>query len=146
MRERGIAAGLLAFALGYALLASGYTVSFVADPLGPRAAPFLLATLLVLLSLWLLVKPPASEEASAAPHPRSIAAVLGLALYSVLMPWLGFVLATALLTAALARLAQGPPVRAATLGTAFAAVLYYLFVFALDVPLPIGRIFPFLGG
>jgi putative tricarboxylic transport membrane protein len=146
MRERGIAAGLLGFALGYALLASGYTVSFVADPLGPRAAPFLLATLLVLLSLWILAYPPQSEAASAAPHPRSMAAVVGLALYAALMPWLGFVLATALLTAALARLAQGPPVRAAALGTAFAAVLYYLFVFALDVPLPIGRIFPFLGG
>lgn len=149
-RERAIALGLLVFAAAYAALASRYTVAFVADPLGPRAAPLLLATLLAILAIWILATHRALDVRAndEAPYTsrRVITAIGAFALYGALLPWLGFVLANALLTAVLARLIGGPPLRGAIAGGGFAAVLYYLFVFALDVPLPIGRLFPFLGG
>lgn len=146
--DRIIGALLVAFASVYAALASGYVVTFVADPLGPRAAPFLLAALLVLLGTWILLRPTAAAVDAVA-HPPSrntVVAVAAFLVYAALLPWIGFVLATALLCATLARLAAGPPLRAFAVGTAFAGTLYYVFVFALDVPLPVGRLFPFLGG
>lgn len=145
--DRIIGSLLVAFALVYATLASGYVVTFVADPLGPRAAPFLLAALLVVLGAWILVRPAAAADAVAHPPSRdTVLAVAAFIAYAALLPWTGFVLATALLCAALARLAAGPPLRAFAVGVAFAGTLYYVFVFALDVPLPVGRLFPFLGG
>lgn len=137
---------LIAFAAVYALLARGYSVSFLADPLGPRAAPFLLAALLALFGAWLLVRPDPHTDEGPPPSRRAAYAVLAFLAYAALLPWLGFVMTTALFTAGVARLADGPVVRAAGLGVLFAGALYYLFVFALDVPLPIGRAFPFLGG
>ncbi len=149
--DRVTGAILIAAAAVYALLARGYVVTFVADPLGPRAAPWLLAALLALLGTWMVLRPRAaaseSPEATGArtrrTMPLDIAAFTG---FAVLLPWTGFVLATALLTAALAKLADGPALRAGASGALFAGALYYVFVFALDVPLPIGRLFPFLGG
>lgn len=146
--DRAIGAALIVVALFHAGLASRYVVTFVADPLGPRAAPFLLAALLAVLGGWILLRPApdARDAIEHPPSPRSARAVAALLGYALLLPWLGFVLSTALLSGALARLAAGPALRAAALGTAFAGALYYLFVFALDVPLPVGRLFPFLGG
>lgn len=147
-RDRIIGALLIAFALAYAALASGYVVTFVADPLGPRAAPFLLAALLVVLGAWILLRPsPAGDDAVAHPPSRNtVPAIAAFLMFAALLPWAGFVLATALLCAALAKLAAGPPLRGFVVGAAFAGTLYYVFVFALDVPLPVGRLFPFLGG
>ena len=137
---------LLALAAVYALLARGYTVSFLADPLGPRAAPFLLAVLMAIFGVWLMVRPVAHAGDGAPPSRRAGLAVVAFVGWAALLPWLGFVLTTALFTAFIAKLAAGPPLRAAGLGALFAGTLYYVFVFALDVPLPVGRAFPFLGG
>lgn len=144
---RAAGALLVVIALLYGALASRYVVTFVADPLGPRAAPFLLAALLALLGAWLVFGPsPAGDAVAHPPARRAAFAAAAFVAYALLLPWLGFVLATALLAGALAKLADGPVLRACVLGTLFAGALHYVFVFALDVPLPVGRLFPFLGG
>lgn len=146
--DRIIGAVLILTATVYAAVARGYTVSFVADPLGPRAAPFLLAALLFMLGLWLALRPGPAHNGTAHPGAprRTVLVIVTFITYAALLPWTGFVLSTALLCGAMAWLAAGPVMRATALGAAFAGALYYLFVFALDVPLPVGRIFPFLGG
>jgi putative tricarboxylic transport membrane protein len=147
-RTRVTGAVMIAFALAYGFLARGYVVTFIADPLGPRAAPWLLSGLMLVLGVWLLLRPDATgaHDVERRARRRVTLALFAFLAFAVLLSWTGFILTTALLTALLAWIAGGPPVRAAAAGGLFGAALYYIFVFALDVPLPIGRLFPFLGG
>jgi putative tricarboxylic transport membrane protein len=147
LTARAVPALLAILALAYGLAARRYTVSFVADPLGPRAAPWLLAALLLLCALVLLARPGTPPAWPGRDGLRRVGlAALAIAAYVALLDPLGFVLATALFVGALARIAGGPFLAGGAAGLVFATGLYYLFVFALDLPLPIGRLFPFLGG
>lgn len=144
---RAVPGALLLLALVYGIAARRYTVSFVADPLGPRAAPWLLGALLALLAIVLLVRPgPAPAWPGSAALKRVVVATTALAAYALLLEPLGFVLSTTLFITALARIAGGQVIQGALAGLGFSTALYYLFVFALELDLPIGRLFPFLGG
>jgi putative tricarboxylic transport membrane protein len=144
---RAVGLALFALAASYGLEATRYAVAFAADPIGPRAAPWLLAGLLAVFGAALAWRPaPLPVLPTATGLARvGLATTITLA-YALLLPWLGFVLATALAMAGLAALAGGPPRRAFATALAFTAALYYLFVFALGLDLPVGRVFPFLGG
>ncbi|MEX2466340.1 MAG: tripartite tricarboxylate transporter TctB family protein, partial [Gemmatimonadota bacterium] len=58
--------------------------------------------------------------------------------YAFLLAPLGFVLATVLEFALLARLFGGTLARGAAAGLVFAGLLYVLFVYGLGLPLPLG--------
>jgi putative tricarboxylic transport membrane protein len=138
---------LLLIAVGYALQALTFDVAFIADPLGPKAAPLLLAGVLAAATLFIFARPgddPAWPARTT--WARIAAAVVSFILYATLLEALGFVLTTTLTIAGLALLLGGRALPALVAGAVFSTAAYYAFVFALDVPLPIGRIFPFLGG
>ena len=62
MYVRLFAATWLLFCAGLAVLAWGFQAPFAYDPVGPRAYPLLLLTLMAAGSLWLLVKPGLREQ------------------------------------------------------------------------------------
>lgn len=140
--ERWIGAVLLLCAVAAAWLARGYRVSFIADPVGPRAFPLLGAALVAIGAARMLVRPAARAVWPAGGLlVRLAAAAAVLALYPLMLPLLGFIAATGALMWALALLFGGRGARAVFTAFLIAAAMYALFVYALGVPLPIGRLF-----
>lgn len=136
------------------LEATTFDVAFPTDPLGPKAFPFLAAFLLAFggAALWHAGREhglPAREGAdghgdpdvsAGAPHGGAVilAATASFAAYALLLAPLGFVLATLLEFAVLARLFGGRWLAGAAAGLVFASLLYVLFVYGLGLPLPLG--------
>jgi len=137
-------AGILLVLLGavVALEARTFRVAFLTDPLGPRALPLLVAGLLALCGL-VLIRRPGPEPA----WPRSAGLLRGAAgagvflLYSLLMQPLGFGASTAAAVAGLGLLFGGPPRRVLVVGLVTTALLWFLFVPLLGIPLPMGWLF-----
>lgn len=137
-------AGALCLVLA-ALVALGarrFTVTFLADPVGPKALPYFTAALLALGGALILLKP---MPESAWPE-RKGAVLLGAAsasfvAYALLMAPLGFFLATALEITLLSRLFGARLTQSFGAGAGIATGLYALFVYGLGLPLPIGSVF-----
>lgn len=138
-----VAGGLLLLLAGaVALAARGFVVGFPADPVGPRAFPLLAAAILALGGLRLVFRPAPDPDWPPRGDARRLALAAGtLAVYPVLLPFLGFVATTGLVVTALSLLFGGPPVRSVGAAFLFAGGLYLLFVYALGVPLPVGNLF-----
>ena len=149
------AAAVVLSAVAIALEATTFDVAFPTDPLGPKAFPLVAAALLVLGGGALVREARREEQAAkgseatvadgpAAEGPavgsgRAIAlATLSFVVYAFLLAPLGFVPATTLEFAVLARLFGGPLGRGAAAGLVFAVALYALFVYGLGLPLPLG--------
>ncbi|MGF1527391.1 MAG: tripartite tricarboxylate transporter TctB family protein [Candidatus Competibacterales bacterium] len=138
MADRIAGACLLAFALGYGLLAGEYRAGF-ADPLGPVAFPRLVAVPLGVLALYLLLRP-----APDAPWPkgwvwvRQIIALGTLLALVVLLETVGFVPAVAAAVTVLARLLGESWPRAFAYGLGLGVGLWGLFEYGLGLPLPGG--------
>ena len=147
------AAGLI-FSLAYIRFASGIEDSLLADAVGASGVPVSIGLLMAMSSALLLVKAlmqkPSptlhadTDEASDPdspqnPHRLALGLLLILATYLVLLPWLGYVLAVGLLSAAVAWFAGG---REAKVLLGFVLVtgplLWFLFDFALKVKMPTG--------
>lgn len=96
---------VLVFAAILAVAAMQIKYSFSSDPLGPRAFPLVLAIAIALCGIWYWLSPGESD-----PQPSRAAlikkvAFLGLAVATTgLMPWIGFVVAMAILCGGLARM------------------------------------------
>jgi putative tricarboxylic transport membrane protein len=144
VRSDRIAGGACVLAaVAIALVTRTFRVAFVTDPIGPRALPWLAATLLGLGGAILALHPH-TEPRWPQPGPTRraiVAAVVSFTLYAILIGPLGFVLATTLLMTVLARLFGGRLVPGLLAGAAFSGVLWLLFVTSLGVPLPIGILF-----
>ncbi len=162
------ALGVVVAAAAIALEATTFDVAFPTDPLGPKAFPMVAAVLLAMGGLALVrsaradrVKAARAEADGAeagvgrgiagadggetgadGPEPgaaRRIAlGTVSFVVYAFLLAPLGFVLATTLEFAVLARLFGGPTARGAAAGLVFALLLYALFVYGLGLPLPLG--------
>lgn len=109
------------------------------EAVGPETFPLLLAGVLVLSSLYLVVRP---DPDNAWPWSRTgvelIIAVVVLVLYAMLLQPLGFILSTALAVGTLCwRMGSRVP-RAYLVGAISGLVVYLLFNFALDLALPLG--------
>jgi putative tricarboxylic transport membrane protein len=162
--DRILAAAAVGLALLVAAMASQYTVRFLVDPLGPRALPYLVAGLLAVSGAALLLRRPgsgspeggASDAAEPSVQPagpagfsrirRQIAGIAALSGYAIAIPWLGFMAATTLATAVLARLFGGGWGRGLLTGIVFAAALYALFSLGFGLQLPAGRLVALLPG
>jgi putative tricarboxylic transport membrane protein len=138
-----IGLGLLAFALVYYQQSFSIVRGFASDRLGPAFFPRMLALSLAALSLVLIVRALAGRSDPSRPPAMRLgvfAAVMGLlVVYAVIMPAVGFIVATPVLLAAVIWL-LGLRQWAALLTTAIAvtAVLYVVFGRALHVLLPLG--------
>ncbi|TVP44077.1 MAG: tripartite tricarboxylate transporter TctB family protein [Gemmatimonadales bacterium] len=146
--NRVAGAGLLVLAAVAAWLARGYTVNFIADPVGPRAFPWVAAGLIAVGATFMLLRP---EERAGPSLPSGrlrpfLLALVALGLYPVLLPLLGFITTTAGVMWVLARLFGGRAVPSAAASLGLAAAMYLLFVYLLSVPLPLGRLFLAGGG
>ena len=129
----------LLFCAWLAILAWGFQAPFAYDPVGPRAYPLLLLALMGAGSLWLLIKPGLLTQQLHVPSAlRATLCVLALLAYALLFEPLGFILSTALVGFALGVLFTGRPMPCAISGVLMGLLLYGLFDYLLDVPLPLG--------
>ncbi|MBB2494804.1 tripartite tricarboxylate transporter TctB family protein [Aquipseudomonas ullengensis] len=130
-----------------AVVAWGFQAPFTYDPVGPRAYPLLLLTLMAAAALWLLCKP-ASEPTLPISWvlARKVAlCVAALLAYAMLFEPLGFVLSTALAGFSLGLLFNGRVLLSAVSGLLMGVLLYGFFDYLLDVPLPLGVFEAFVG-
>jgi len=143
--DRIVGVLLLLLSIGYGLeaLRLQADTGYLADPLGPRAFPLLLAAGLAALSLYLISRP---DLDPAWPPPRvlrgQLAMLVSFVVYSYALAPLGFLLATTLEMAFLSRLFGASWRTGLQGGLGLAVVLYVIFVFGLGIPLPLGSWWP----
>ena len=131
----------LVLALVYGIVGIRYEAGLMTDPLGPNVFPVAIAVLLGTCSALLMARP--HDEASwpvAGVWARTLAAIVSMVVYGLVLETLGFVLASFLLVFVLVRLMAGGTL--ASLGTGLGAsiLLYALFDRFLGLPLPAGLI------
>ena len=127
-RGRIMAGALLVGALLLAFATSHIDYKFSSDPLGPRFAPYLLALLLALTSLWYFATPGGAE---APPDAQGVKNLLGFMALSVicvaLMPALGFITTMAVLAAGVAFMFNATPLMAIVTGVAQSMLWWWVF-------------------
>ncbi|NYS62480.1 MULTISPECIES: tripartite tricarboxylate transporter TctB family protein [Vreelandella] len=110
-----------------------------AEAVGPDTFPKLLAVVLIISSLYMIVRP---DPDHAWPWSRTgielIIAVVVLILYAMLLQPLGFIISTTLAVGTLCWRMGSRPANAYITGAVSGVVVYFLFSFALDLALPLG--------
>jgi len=140
--DRVLGVLLMLLAVGYGLGALGLEAEYLADPLGPRAFPLLLAAVLFGLSLLLVFFPGPGPWPGFLAWRQQALAVVSFVLYAYALVPLGFVLASSFEIGLLARILGASWIKGLSAGLVFALVLYLLFVFGLGIPLPLGSWWP----
>lgn len=109
------------------------------EPVGPRPFPMAILGLMLMCAVLLILRHPDVVEW---PHrqtlQRLVIMVISLALYAWTFEWLGFPLATTLLTACFGLLFGATIPAALISGVVMGGVLFYSFDRLLDVTLPLG--------
>lgn len=109
------------------------------EPLGPRPFPLGILVLMALCALLLLFRKadniqwPNTKTAR-----RLVILIIALAIYAWSFEWLGFPVATALLTITIGLLFHATPLAAIISGVIMGGSLFFLFDYLLDVTLPLG--------
>ena len=139
MSERIFGVFLLLLASGGILFGWDLKAPVSYEPVGPRAFPLLVFSLLAVCAVCLIgSKRPATEWAPS-PVLMRIGVMFGVILaYALLFDRLGFVLSTALMTMPVARIFGGTWRQAVAAGAGLGVVLFVLFDRVLDVVLPTG--------
>ena len=135
--------GLVLVVLGLAagLEATTFDVAFLSDPVGPKALPYLVAIALLLSGIHQARRPdPGTRWPERAALVRMGLASSAFLSYALVLPWLGFLLSTTLVVAALSHLFDAAPRRGVPAAAALAFALWLLFVWVLALPLPVGRL------
>lgn len=136
-RTLGICALILAAFMTWA----GWDIEapFAYEPVGPRAFPMLVALMIGLCGLRLAIKGgnPVQGNSPGA-NSRIALMVLGTAGYAFLFQWLGFIIATALMTVYVGRLFGGGWLKCVAGGVIMGVFFFFLFDRLLDVVLPTG--------
>lgn len=133
--------GILAIAFGAFLFWFGHDLEapFSYEPVGPRAFPMLVATVITLCGIWLAVKGGNPVEPnSAGANWRILLMVITVAAYALLFQTLGFVVATTLVTAAIGRLFGGAWIKVIVAGLGVGVGFFLLFDRVFEVVLPTG--------
>ncbi|MGB8665535.1 MAG: tripartite tricarboxylate transporter TctB family protein [Serratia inhibens] len=139
MSDRIFAGLWLLLCIGGLFIGWGIQSEYSYEPLGPRPFPLAILGLMALCAACLLLSRPQVVEW---PHrkvmQRLLLLVITLVLYAWGFEWLGFPVATALLTCSIALLFQASLPAAAVSGAIMGVALYYAFDRLLDVTLPLG--------
>ncbi|OCQ51277.1 Tripartite tricarboxylate transporter TctB family protein [Photorhabdus australis subsp. thailandensis] len=118
----------------------GIQSEYTYEPLGPRPFPIAILSLMAVCALLLLFRKP---EQSNWPHAsviyRLMLMIVSLVIYGWAFEWLGFPLATALLTCSIALLFNATLLAAIISGVFLGVSLYFAFDLLLDVTLPLGN-------
>jgi putative tricarboxylic transport membrane protein len=130
-------------ALLYVYEARSFDAGFIADPIGPKAFPYVIG-FLALAASALLLREAVEPEVRAIDVPFTLRAtllVLALSGWIWVLDEVGFVLATTVLMGTLVLVFRGP-VRPGFAGALLvSAFIYTLFVYAFSIPLPFGSLF-----
>lgn len=141
MSDRIAGLFLFLFAVWFGYEATHFKVDFMADPIGPKAFPLILAGVMALVSPFLIAKP---DEEPKWPHARiliTLAVVfVSFIFYAYLLRPVGFVPVTAVEVAIMAALFGGSIIGSLSAGVGISLALYGFFVYALGIPLPGGTI------
>ena len=133
---------MIVIALGYILSAFGIQTSFMSDPVGPRLFPYMIATVMIVSSLVMILRPDPEAEWPTGP----MLAQLGIALvvliaYAYAISPLGFIIPTAIASCILSWQIGGKPMRAAITGVGLGIGLWVMFRLVLGLSLrglPVG--------
>lgn len=121
-------------------------IPFSYDPLGPRSFPLALGILLSGLSIFIIIKPDVGYELPSLDIAiKTMLLVALLFLYQMSFDVLGFLLATFLLCYFIARIFKASNKQAILSGAGISGLVFLLFSTLLEVPLPRGNIFSFVG-
>jgi len=135
--DRLLGLALMALGAGIAWQAQALEVAFAADPIGPRAFPTLVASVIAGCGAFVVLRPNAlwAEAEQVVP---GLAATAAMAAYALLLVPLGFIPATFLLCVVIALAFAARPLQAVLAGTVTAPGLWLLLDQLLDLPLPRG--------
>jgi len=138
-RVAGVLLALLGLAVGAE--ATTFDVMFLTDPVGPKALPLVSAAIFVGAGALLAGRPGTGGAwPSRAVLIRMAGAVAAFGVYAALLAPLGFVVATTATVASLSLLFGGPWKQSVAAASALSVVLWYLFVWLLGLPLPLGDV------
>ncbi|GED21914.1 tripartite tricarboxylate transporter TctB family protein [Halomonas halmophila] len=131
---------LIVLAVAYGWGASQFPVPFGgSEAVGPETFPYLLSAVLVLSSLYMIVRP---DPDNAWPWSRTgvelIIAVVVLLLYTALLQPLGFIISTTLAVGTLCWRMGATLAKAYMTGAAAGVVVFLVFNYALGLALPLG--------
>ena len=139
MSDRIFAGLWLLLCFGGLFIAWGIQSEYSYEPLGPRPFPMAILSLMALCAaLLLLRKPQVIEWPHRAVLQRLLVLVITLVLYAWGFEWLGFPLATTLLTFSIGLLFQATIKAALISGAVMGISLFFAFDYLLDVTLPVG--------
>lgn len=142
MSDRISAILILIFSFVYGLEAYRLKSGFGSDSIGPRGFPIILAILSAILGIVLLLKPSSPKNWPDGKSLISIALTLvSFVVYAYLLVPIGFIASTTLETSFLSQRFGAKYWQAVLLGLGSSLFLYFLFVYALQIPLPIGKLF-----
>ena len=136
-RRVGLAALLLAGLMTWG--ASVIEESFIQDPLGPKAFPWVIAVVLAITGLFMIVKPDDDPDwPTRQKFLRIIWSVVAMVLYAELLPIVGFVVTTAAVAAFLAWQLGATLLQAAVGGVVISGGIYVVFHLVLGLSLARG--------
>ena len=142
MTDRIAGLVLLGFAALYGFGAFRLKVGFGSDALGPKAFPYMLAIVMAICAVAIIIRIDPDPTWFKARGWINIAIVTSsFILYAYLLVPIGFIAATTLETGFVSQRFGAKWLPALVTGLVSSLVMYALFVFALGLPLPIGRIF-----
>ena len=142
MTDRITGIVLLLFAFLYGWGASRIRIGFGSDPLGPKAFPYMLAITLGIIAIFIILRTdPEPKWISARSWLNLIFVFISFIAYAYLLVPLGFILATTLETGFVGQRFGAKWWLALIVGLASSLIMYVLFVYALNLPLPIGKLF-----
>ncbi|UCH27811.1 MAG: tripartite tricarboxylate transporter TctB family protein [Trueperaceae bacterium] len=142
MTDRIAGVILVLLALWYGFGASRLKAGFGADPLGPKVFPFMLAITLFLVALAIIFRVDPNP-----PWPRLgtwfnlVFVTISFIAYAYLLVPIGFIAATTLETTFVSQRFGAKAWQAIVTGLLASLGMYVLFVYALGIPLPVGRVF-----
>lgn len=147
MSDRIFGAVCVVSAAGMALAAQDYSPAISYEPMGPKAFPLLLATLLAIGGAWLVLKPTLVGNPLHGTRIKMIGlSAVAIFVYALLFQTLGFPLATTLMAVPVGMAFGGSWQQSLIGGLGLGLGLFLLFDKLLDVVLPTGLLSFILGG
>ena len=139
MSDRALGVACIILAAAYAWFASKTPVSFMSDPLGPKAFPYIIAGVLALAGIYPIVRPDPKPDWPAPGRLLEIVfATAVLVGYTYALREVGFVASTAVAAALLSWRLAARPVAAVIAGISISVGIYVVFHMILGLSLARG--------